>query len=94
MIKIEGYEIWRDGTKIGYIQGDRIRGHDGKILGSFSGNYVYNVQGHKIAYIEGDYLCSESATAAKVYLDKVNESITGGLLPEIGKCAIFVLIGA
>jgi hypothetical protein len=93
MIKIEGHEIFRSGTKVGFIEGDRIRSHDGKLLGYFSGNYVYDHEGHKTAYINGDYLCSESSDSTKVSLDKVNENIVGGLLPEIGKCAVYTLVG-
>ena len=93
MIKIEGHEIWRNGAKVGYIEGDKIRDHEGRKLGYFSESHVLNNEGRKIAYISGNYLCTESGTEVKVSLDKVNENIEGGLLTEIGKCAVYALIG-
>lgn len=92
MIKIEGNDIWRNGQKVGWIDSNHIRAHDGVKLGYFEGNYVHSNDGEKIAYIDGAYLHQESG-GTKVSLDKVNEEIVGGLLPEIGKCAIYVLIG-
>ncbi len=94
MLKIEGHDILRDGTKAGYIEGDYIRGRDGKILGSFAEDHVRNAAGQKIAYIDGNYLCSMSDTVVKVSLEKVNENVEGGFLPEIGRCAVYALIGA
>jgi len=52
------------------------------------------MDGRKIAYIEEDYLISEgSGTEAKIRLDQVAENVQGGVLPEIGKCAVYVLLG-
>lgn len=78
---------------MGWIDGYHIRAHDGKRLGYFDGDFVYGADGHKQAYIEGGYLHSESSSTSKVSVDKINESIEGGMLPEIGKCAIYILIG-
>ena len=93
MLKIIGYEIWRNGQRAGYVDGDKIRGHDNRILGYFTSDHVYNAEGRKFAFIEGDWL-STGVSSARVPLDKVNESIEGGALPEIGKCAVYLLIGA
>lgn len=87
-----GNDITRDGQKVDWIEGNDIRAHDGQKLGYFSSNDVYDVGGHKLAYIEGDYLHSEGSSA-KVSLDKINGSVTGGMLSEIGKCAVFMFIG-
>jgi hypothetical protein len=93
MLKISGHEIWRDGERVGYVDGDHIRDHAYKMLGYFSGDHVFNAGGHKIAYLEGNHLLSESSPSTKVHVDEINRSITGSMLPEIGRCAIYMLIG-
>jgi hypothetical protein len=92
MVKIIGNDVWRSGEKIGFIDGTHIRTHDGHRIGFFEGNYVYNQEGNKTAEIENGYLVSYGGSS-KISLDKVNESIEGGVLPEIGKCAVYVLLG-
>ncbi|MCL5017461.1 MAG: hypothetical protein M1155_02265 [Patescibacteria group bacterium] len=94
MLKIIGYDIWRGNEKAGFVDGNHIRAHDGRKLGYFEEDHIRDMDGHKLAYISGDHLYGESLTNAKISLDKVNESVVGGLLPEIAKCAIYVLIGA
>lgn len=92
MIKIEGNDIWRAGEKIGWVDGSHIRAHDGKRLGYFEGSHVYNILGQRVAYVDGDHLFSEGSNEGKIPLEKINEEIVGGVLPEIGKCAIYVLL--
>jgi hypothetical protein len=94
MVKLIGNDVWRGSEKIGWIEGDYVRDRDGKRLGYFQSNYVYDADAHKIAFIEGDYLISEgSGSEAKIGLDKIAEEIQGGVLSEIGKCAVYVLLG-
>jgi hypothetical protein len=90
MVKLVGNEIWRDGGKIGWLDSHHIRAHDDRKLGYFEGNFVYSEDGHKLAYIQDGHLISGNA---KIALDKVSESIEGGVLSEIGKCAVYVLLG-
>jgi hypothetical protein len=92
MIKIVGNDIWRGGEKVGFIDGNYIRAHDSRKLGYFEDRFVYSEEGHKLAYVEGDHLFSEGGSAT-VPLERVNEEIVGGVLPEIGKCAVYVLLG-
>ncbi|MBU6500921.1 MAG: hypothetical protein KGJ89_02245 [Patescibacteria group bacterium] len=92
MLKITGNDIFRAGEKIGWVEGSHVYAHDGKKLGYFSGNYIYGYDGRKIAYIEGDHLFS-GGSGVKVPLEKISELIEGGILPEAGKCAIYVLLG-
>jgi len=92
MIKIVGQELWRGGEKIGYIEGVHVYAHDGRKLGYFEDKFVYNEEGHKLAYVEGDHLISYG-TNSKLALEHVNESIEGGVIPELGKCAVYVLLG-
>jgi hypothetical protein len=94
MVKLIGNDVWRAGDKIGWIDGNHVRDREGKRLGYFRDKYVYDMDDHKIAYIEQDYLVSEgSGSEAKIRLDQVAENIEGGVLPEIGKCAVYVLLG-
>jgi hypothetical protein len=94
MVKIIGNDIWRGGEKVGWIEGDYVRDRDGKKLGYFQDKYVYDMDARKIAYIEEDSLISQgSGSEAKIHLDQVAENVEGGVLPEIGKCAVYVLLG-
>ena len=94
MIKILGNDLWRNGEKIGWIEGDHVRDRDGKKLGYFQDRFVYDMSGHKLAWIEEDYLVSQgSGSEAKLRLDQVAEEIEGGVMPELAKCAVYVLLG-
>ena len=93
MLKIIGNDVWRSGEKVGWIEGDYIKDRDGKKLGYFQDKFVYDVNARKIAFIEEDYLVSQgSGSEAKINLDKVAEEVEGGVLSEIGKCAVYVLL--
>jgi hypothetical protein len=94
MVKLIGNDVWRAGQKVGWIEGDYVKDRDGKKLGYFQDKYVYNLDGRKIAFIEQDYLISEgSGSEAKINLDQIAENVQGGVLSEIGKCAVYVLLG-
>lgn len=89
MIKLEGNEIWRAGEKIGYLEGKSIHRHDGQKLGFFEENVVYEEEGHKIAYLEGDFLFGDDFS--KISLEKIAQEVTGGVVPEIVRAAIYIL---
>ena len=93
MVKIDGNNVYRGGDKIGFISGNYIYDHDGNKIGYFEDNYVYDREGNRQAYIEEEYLVSYSGDSSKILLDKINESVEGGVLSEIGKCAVYVLLG-
>ena len=94
MVKLIGNDVWRSGEKIGWIEGSHIRDRDGKKLGYFEDKYVRDLDGHKIAFIEQDHLVSQgSGSEARIHLDRVAEEVQGGVLSEIGKCAVYVLLG-
>lgn len=92
MLKIIGKDIWRAGEKVGWIEGDHVYAHDGRKLGYFDADHVYGADGRKLAYVQGDHLFSYGGNS-KVPLEGVSEEIEGGVLPEMGKCAIYVLLG-
>lgn len=93
MIKINGNDIYRDNQKIGYIDEKYIKSHEGDKLGYFDQKYVYDIHGKKLAYVYGRNLVSQSDNDVKTDIDEINKSITGGVLPEIGRCAIYMLLG-
>ncbi|MDP3901540.1 MAG: hypothetical protein Q8Q37_01005 [bacterium] len=94
MLKINGNDILRNGQKVGWVEDDDVYSYNGKKLGYFSDNDVYSADGRKIAYTNGNYLYASGGADSRVSLNKVNTSVVGGVLPLIGKCAVYVLIGA
>lgn len=95
MLKITGHDIYRGSEKVGYIEEHRILSHAGKKLGYFDTEHIYSFDGDRIGYIDGNYLYSDgSGSSERIKLDEVNTNVVGGLLPEIGKCAVYMLIGA
>jgi len=93
MIKIDGDHLWRGGQKIGWVEDRHVRAEDGKHLGYFDESHIYSEEGHRLGYVEGDYLFSESGDS-KIALEKISEEIVGGTIPEIGKCAVYMLLGS
>ncbi len=91
MVKIEGNDIFRDGSKIGWVDGNHIWNRDGKKVGYFEENYIYNMGGDKMAYLEGDSLYAGNG-GDKISLDNINQGMSGGVLPDIAKCAIYILL--
>jgi hypothetical protein len=90
-MKIFENKIWRNGQKIGWIDGDHIRTeNDNRKLGYFENNFIYNMAGHKVAYIHENELRFENGGAA-VALEKINEEIEGAV-PLLEKCAVHVLL--
>jgi hypothetical protein len=89
-MKIFENKIWRDGQKIAWIDGTHIRNHDDQKLGYFENNFIYNMAGHKVAYIFENELRFENGGAA-VPLEHINEEIEGAV-PLLEKCAVHVLL--
>src|SRR5271170_728364 len=56
MIKIVDNKIWKDGEKIGWLDGHHIRTGDGTKLGYCQDAFVFNEAGHKVAYIHENNL--------------------------------------
>lgn len=94
MLKIVGNDVLRGGQKVGWLEGNDVRDHDNRKLGYFTGNDVWNIAGHKLAFIEGNYLDPEGSGLPKIPLDHVTESVTGGTISTIARCAVYLLIGA
>jgi 4-fold beta-flower domain-containing protein len=95
MVKLIGNYVWRGGEKVGWIDGNHVRDSADKRLGYFEDRFVYDMNGHRIAHIDQDYLVSEGGmmSEAKIRLDEIAENVQGGVIPEIGRCAVYILLG-
>jgi hypothetical protein len=93
MLKIRGNDILRGGEKIGWLEGNDVRSHEGHKLGYFSGNDIYNAAGRKVAYVEGNHLFVVSGSE-KIPLESVDGSVEGAGFSELEKSAVYVLLGA
>jgi hypothetical protein len=89
MIKIVDGKIWRDGQKIGWIDGVHVRAENNEKLGYINGEYIYNEAGRKVAYIHENTLEFENGNPA-VPVQHVNEHVLG-TQPVLMKCAVHVL---
>lgn len=90
-MKIFEKKIWRNGQKIAWIDGNHVRTEpDGEKLGYFQNNFVYNMAGHKLAYIFENELRFENG-GAPMPLEKINEEIEGAV-SLLEKCAVHVLL--
>jgi len=92
MIKIDDNHIWREGEKIGWIEGHRIYNADDEKVGYYDDAYIYDVSGRKIGYFEGDYLKSEDGNLT-VRLEENREHVTGGSYSDHARAAIRLLLG-
>lgn len=90
MIKIVDGKIWRDGQKIGYIEGDHIRSESGAKVGYINGEYIYNEAGHKVAYIHENELTFENGNSP-VPVEHINQNVAG-TQPLLMKCAVHALL--
>ena len=90
-MKIFDNKIWRNGQKIGWIDGNHIRTEvDNRKLGYFENNFVYNMEGRKVAYLYENELKFENGSAS-IPLEHINEEIEGAV-PLLEKCAVHVLL--
>jgi len=90
LMKIYDNKIWRDGEKIGWIDGNHIRNHDDQKLGYFQDNFIYNMEGRKVAYILENELKFENGNES-IQLEHINSEIEG-TAPLLEKCAVHVLM--
>ncbi len=90
-MKIFDNKIWHDGQKIAWIDGNHVRTEpDSHKLGYFENNFIYNMAGHKVAYIFENELRFQNG-GASVPLEHINEEIEGAV-PMLEKCAVHVLL--
>lgn len=90
-MKIYDGKIWRDSEKLGWIEGSHIRAEsDSRKLGYFENNFIYNMEGRKLAYIHENNLMFENGNPP-IPLEHINQHIEG-TAPILEKCAVQVLI--
>jgi hypothetical protein len=89
-MKIFDNKIWRDGEKIGWLDGEHVRNHEDQKLGYFQNGIIYNEAGHKVAYIFENELKLQDG-GASIQLEHINHEIEG-TAPMIEKCAVHVLM--
>ena len=90
-MKIFDNKVWKDGQKIAWIDGIYIRAEaDGHKLGYFENNFIYNMDGHKLAYPYENELRFENGASA-IPIERINEEIEG-VAPLLEKCAVHVLM--
>jgi hypothetical protein len=90
MIKIFDNKIWKDGARIGWVDGSHIRNLEDVKLGYFENNYIYNMEARKVAYIYENEMRYENGESS-VDLERINEMIEGNF-PILTKCAVKVLL--
>lgn len=90
MIHISGNDIYRSGTKIGYIQGNDIWSYDGNKMGYIEGSRVFSAAGKKVAWLEGEYIHTENDR--KIRIADNNQYVSGGDAPSAYRAAIRVLL--
>ncbi len=90
-MKLYDNTVYHDGQKIAWIDGHYVRAEtDGRKLGYFDSEFVYNEEGRKVAYLHENELRFENGMQP-IALEKINEEIEG-TAPLIEKCAIHVLL--
>jgi len=93
MLRMMGNKILKNGEQIGRVEGSRVYAKGDKKLGYFDRDDIFNMEGDKVAYVQGNYLYLKRDNDIKVSLDDVRENIEGGTIETIAKCAIYILIG-
>ncbi len=91
MIKVEGRNLWRGGTKIGYVGHDYILDHAGEKVGFFAGNHIMDRTGHKIAEISGDYILVYGGQ--KIRIEDNNRDVIDGELSNVERAAVRLTLG-
>ncbi len=93
MIKVQDHKIYNHGEKVGWIEGSKyVFSEDGKKLGYFTHDEVYNVEAHRLAHVKDNHVYFEGSSDSK-NLDDMVEDIEGADLPDIGRLAIRLLVG-
>lgn len=93
MVTIEGDRVMRDGEKVGYIVGAKIKDGEYKDLGYVEGETIRDAAGEKVAYVEGEYLYGAESRGDYLELEKIAKEVKGGALTAAMRAAVYKLIG-
>ena len=91
MLKIQGNDVMRGGTKVGYVTGNDIYDENGKKAGYFTSNDIYDERSRKRGYIEGNYLYLTEG--GKINISENRRMISGGSLSDLARAAVRILLG-
>lgn len=92
MIKISGNDIFRDGTKIGWVTGDHIFNHMGEKVGYVVSDMVYDESSKKLAHLEGEFVYYPDSDKS-VRLEDVIAGIDSPSLSNIQRIAVRIFFG-
>ena len=92
MIKVLGRDLWREGSKIGYVDNGHIVDHLGERVGTYTTDEIRDKTGRKVAHISGDYIFFLDSSR-KIRIEENNQDVVGGSLSNIQKAAVRVLLG-
>ena len=92
MIKIINNDIWRDGTKLGWIMNNHYFDHMGKKIGYTTSDMVFDESTKKLAHLEGEFVYY-AGTDKKARLEDVISGIESISLPNIQRIAIRIFFG-
>jgi hypothetical protein len=90
MIEIIGNDIYRAGMKIGWLSEDRIYNHMGKLMGYFTTDTIYDVNGNRLAYIQGNYV---DVGGKQIDLEQILCNVVGAGLSNAARVAIAIFLG-
>ena len=90
MIHILNRDVYKDGEKVGWVEGGHIFESSGKKIGYISGNDIFSYSGNKVAYLKGTAL-SRVGHSIAVHTDEINKEVTKGDFSDLERAAVFTL---
>ena len=91
MVKIEEDWIWKDGHKIGYIQGHKIFTEEGHRVGYVTDDGVHETSGRKIGWMEGDHIRTPDGDRIPISSNRVH--VQGDGYSDIVRAGVRLLLG-
>jgi len=93
MIQVSGNNITRDHVKIGMVIGDIIYDHFGKKLAHFTNTDIYDMAGHHLAQIQGEYVIMMApGNNTRIRIEEDNKFVEG-MVSDACRAAIRIVLG-
>ena len=92
MIKINGNDITRAGTKLGWVTDNHIFDHTGKKIGYTTSDMVFDAMAKKLAHLDGEYVYNPD-TGKRTRLEDVIIGIESPNFSNIQRVAIKLFFG-
>ncbi len=90
MLEVRGNDIYRAGVKIGWVLESRVYNHEGKEVGYFTNDSIFDLKGELLARVSGNYVYFGSRQTP---LDDILSNIEGVGLSNAGRVAIITFLG-